>query len=51
MMDKKEIRTECLKLAFQYIEYYAKMNGKTTYKTETGVVEIAKHFEAYIIGE
>lgn len=50
-MDDKEIRTECLKFAFQYIDYYAKMNGTTTYKTEYGVVSIAKSFEEYIKGK
>lgn len=50
-MDSEEIRTKCLQFAFQYIEYYAKVNGTSTYKTEYGVVSIARQFEEYIKGK
>lgn len=48
-MDENEIRLKCIEFAFKYAEYYARENSYTnTYKTEEGIVSIARRFENYV---
>ena len=48
-MDEKEIRIKSLEFAFQYLRYYDECNGhSSSYKTERGVISIARNFEDYI---
>jgi len=48
-MEKKEIKLKSLEFAFQYLKYYDECCGhSSSYKTEQGVIKIARNFESYL---